>query len=86
MTTPLYELRDVRMLKSKELIERDNFAITCILAGIDRDGLRTKMHDRGYRFSNEEYTIWRKSAHEILRSQYRGLELTDDELRSIGLL
>jgi len=86
MTIPPCDLRDVRVLRDKELIERDNFAITCILAGADRDGLRTRMRSMGYRFSNGEYTIWRKSAYEITRQWYKGLELTDGELKDIGLL
>ena len=65
MTIPLYELSDVRTLSGKELDDRDQFAIGCVLEGVDRDGLRARMHDQGWRFDNGEYTQWRAAAKRI---------------------
>lgn len=67
MLVPLHELRDVRVLNGKELSDRDAFAIAYVLQGVDRDGLRARMHEKGWRFSNQEYARWRKAAHEVLR-------------------
>lgn len=62
MFVPTYELSDVRVLTGNQLAERDLFAITCILCGIGRNALRARMHEREWRFSNEEYVRWRQAA------------------------
>jgi hypothetical protein len=68
MFVPTYELSDVRVLTGNQLAERDLFAVTSVLCGVEREALRKRMHERGWRFSNKEYTHWREAARRIVSS------------------
>lgn len=58
---PRYNLRDLRVLNLPDCDARMTIALVAIARGINRAQLRVLLHQFDFRFTDTEYTDWRKA-------------------------